>query len=228
VTIQLYHGDCLDILPTLEDGSVDVVITDPPYGISYSSQGGPRVKDPNIVKRTQICGDIEFNPEWIVQTQRPLRLGSAIYVFCCWDSYTETVSAIVAAGLKNKTTLVWDKGNCGMGDLSGDYGNQTELVVFAHKGRHILNGNRDRNILSFQRPADVNRLHPTQKPIALIAWLIEKSTSMEAVVLDPFMGSGTTGVACVNTGRSFIGIEINKEYFDLAKNRIELAQPRLI
>ena len=225
--VRLICGDCLDILPTLETGSVDAVITDPPYGIDYSSQGGPRVADHNISKRTRIRGDAAFNPEWIVQMQRPLRPGGALYVFCCWDSYANTVSAVVGAGLKNKTTLVWNKGNCGMGDLAGDYGNQTELIVFAHKGRHILRGARDRNILSFQRPGDARRLHPTQKPVELLAWLIEKSTDVGDTVLDPFFGSGTTAVACVQTGRNFIGIELDPGYYAIAEQRINAARQQL-
>jgi len=220
---ELYHGDCLEMLSDIEDNSIDTVITDPPYGIDYTSHGGPRATDPNIAERTRIKGDSSLEEEWFQQIYRVLKNGSAAYIFCCWTQFSTLEDILKRIGFKVKTPLIWDKGNCGMGDLAGDYGCQTEIVFFVTKGRHILNGRRDRNLLSYQRPADAYRKHPMEKPVDLLRFLVEKSTESKQTVLDPFMGSGSTGIAVIQAGCSFIGIEINENYFKIAQERIEKA-----
>ena len=109
-----------------------------------------------------------------------------------------------------------------MGDLKGDFAPKVEFILFLHKGRRLINGKRDPNILKFARTGNVN--HPTEKPVDLCEYLISKFSESGDVILDPFMGSGTTGVACINTGRDFLGIELDKEYFEIASNRIKEAQ----
>jgi len=218
----LYWGDCLEIMPTLGERSIDLIVTDPPYGTSYSSQGGPRVsknRKSTISNETQIMGDDFVNPKWFSYFYKVLNDGSAFYGFCNFKSYSDFESKIKNI-FRMKTPLVWDKGNCGMGDLKGDYGNQIELIIYAVKGRHILNGNRDRNLLSFQRPADAYRLHPMEKPVDLLSYLISKSSKEDDIILDPFMGSGSTGEAAIKLGRRFIGIEKDLKYFKVAYERL--------
>jgi site-specific DNA-methyltransferase (adenine-specific) len=133
-----------------------------------------------------------------------------------WDD------ALSESGLTLKTPIVWDKGNWSAGDLEGDYGNQVELVLFAHKGRHIFTGGRPANLWPIPRPLAGE--HPTPKPVALMARCIETSSVRGDVICDPFMGTGPTGVACARLGRRFIGIEIDERYFEIACRRIEEAQ----
>jgi len=229
VTVQLYHGDCLDILPTLRDKSVDAVITDPPYGIGYASSrktrrnGEPRINMPNF-------GDDTYNSDWLPDVYRICKPNAILYLFMRWDVCNQWKKDIEDAGFVVVQRLIWDKTHWGMGDLRY-YGSQTEDVLFCRKGAPSMQyqkrrGNiwRHNSLILPEGQYD----HPTQKPLAIISAFVSDSTKEDAVVLDPFMGSGTTGVACVNTRRNFIGTEINKEYFDLAKQRIETAQPRLL
>lgn len=106
-----------------------------------------------------------------------------------------------------------------MGDLKGSYAPKYEMIIFAHKGRKLLNGFRYADIIKASRTGNKN--HPTEKPVGLLETFIKNSSDENSVVFDGFMGSGSTGVACVNTGRKFIGMEISKEYFEIAKHRIE-------
>lgn len=227
---KIIHGDCLDIMKSIPDNSIDLIVTDPPYGIEYSSNGGPRVsksRKKQISQETKIRNDAYVNPVWFQQMHRVLKPKSAIYVFCNFDSINAMKQYMINNEFTIKTTLIWDKGNCGMGDLKGDYGNQVELILYGTKGRHILNGGRDRNILKYQRPADAYRLHPTQKPKDLLTFLINKSSYQKSLILDPFIGSGSTAVACINADRYFIGIELDDNYYKVACERVENEFTRL-
>ena len=115
--------------------------------------------------------------------------------------------------------VVWDKKNFGMGS---NYRNQHELILYAEKGKTKFPSHSTGNVIEFARV--VNENHPTEKPVGLIEKIIEASTTESDVVFDPFMGSGTTGVACMNLGRKFIGIEIEPKYFEIACERIDQAQ----
>jgi site-specific DNA-methyltransferase (adenine-specific) len=105
-----------------------------------------------------------------------------------------------------------------MGDLKADFAPKFEFVLFAQKGRRLINGKRDPNIFKFARTGNKN--HPTEKPVDLNEYLLSKFSDEGQTILDPFMGSGTTGVACKNLNRNFIGIELDKEYYEIAKKRI--------
>ena len=220
-------GDCLDVMADMPDGCVDLIATDPPYGISYSSCGGPRVskeRKGKIKEETKIIGDDFINLDWFSEIYRVLRWQAALYCFCSFNSYPKFRNVLKQKGFELKTPLVWDKGNCGMGDLRGDYGNQVEIIIYATKGRHILYGGRDRNIIRIQRPADAYRLHPTQKPVELLSFLLTKSSQQGELIFDPFIGSGTTAVAALKLGRHFYGCDISPEYVELANERIEKAK----
>lgn len=203
---ELWLGDCLEILPTLP--KVDAVITDPPYG---------------IFKKTDDSGKM-FGKETIYTVDK-----SAAQ----WDERPskEVLDLVISAGDKYaiwggnyladhlgacKGPLIWNKltgnnnyadGECAWSNMAGT------MRIFTHQwcGAFKDSERGDRAV------------HPTQKPVALIEWVI-KLAKMPATVLDPFMGSGTTGVACMNLGRKFIGIEIEPKYFDIACERIDNAQ----
>ena len=119
---------------------------------------------------------------------------------------------------KIKNILIWEKNNTSMGDLKADFAPKYEMILFLHKGRRFINGKRDPNIMKFNRTG--NKLHPTEKPVELIEYLLSKFSNEHEIILDPFMGSGTTAIACMNTNRSFIGIELDEKYFQIGVDRV--------
>jgi len=213
---RLILGDCREVLPTLADASVDACVTDPPYGISYVSnlrKGGATVA---------LANDDTPHTDAVLDISRVIRGGGAMYLATRFDVAAVWQDACRAAGLTLKTPIFWDKGNHTAGDLKGDFGARVEIFIFAHKGRHKLRGPRASNLWRVPRPPAGE--HPTPKPVLLMERMIEYSTDSQSVVLDPFMGSGSTGVACLNLARRFIGIEIERRYFDIACERIARAQ----
>lgn len=202
--IDLYLGDCREVLPTL--GKVDCVVTDPPYGISHSSNHGASWRG------TQIANDADVSTR-----------DDVLAVIDC--------PAIVFGSWKREkprgvhTVLIWDKGEAaGMGDLSIPWKPNHEEIYVIGKG---FSGSRTSGVISSNIITweSAGRCHPHEKPVALLRSLIEKCPA-HWMICDPFMGSGTTGVAAVKLGRKFIGIEINETYFDIACRRIEDALKR--
>lgn len=204
----LWCGDCLEVLPTLAPGSVDAVVTDPPYGISHSSNHGASWAN------TTIAGDSTTDSRdsilaWCREQHMP------------WASFG-TWKTPPPAGTRG--TLVWDKGPAfGMGDLSFPWKGSWEMIYVGGPG---WSGHRDEGVVrghicvSWESKG---RVHPHQKPASLIQYLLGK-IAVAQTILDPFTGSGTTGVACINTGRKFIGIELDPKYCDIAARRIEQAE----
>ena len=198
----LFLGDCRDVLPTLSP--VDAVVTDPPYGIAHSSNYGASWNG------TQIAGDSDTS----LRDEVLMALsGVSAVVFGSWKQAKP-------AGVH--TVLIWDKGDAaGMGDLSIPWKPNHEEIYIIGKG---FSGRRGSAVLrhSVITWESQGRSHPHEKPVSLMASLVAKVCGQ--CILDPFMGSGTTGVACMNLGRKFIGIEREPKYFDIACRRIEDAQ----
>jgi uncharacterized phage-associated protein len=210
--IELWLGDCREILPTL--GKVAAVLTDPPFGIDYRSGhstdalwvGGHTIaNDKTTAARDEalaLCGDAPM----IVFGSRRAEPPAGVRMF-----------------------LTWDKGPAlGMGALDLPWKPSSEEIYVIGRG---FVGARDEGAVLYCPPvqsmAKNGRVHPNEKPVDLISRLLMKCPP--GIILDPFMGSGTTGVACVQLGRKFIGIELEPRYFDIAVKRItaELARPRL-
>lgn len=145
--------------------------------------------------------------------------GGAIYMFCN-SNHVEIFKQELQKYFQIKNILIWVKNNWSAGDLKGAYAKQTEFIIYAVKGRHLLNGRRDSDVLKYDRVAGKKQVHQNQKPVDLLRYLIEKSSNTGDTVLDCFMGSGSTGVACKQLGRDFIGIELDEETYNLAKRRI--------
>jgi site-specific DNA-methyltransferase (adenine-specific) len=192
---MLYLGDCRDILPTL--GKVDAVVTDPPYGIADKWKGGSG------------HGWGKAREEGELRNE--------------WDDSTPSTEIMQAVAVAGKEVIIWG-------------GNYFQLppsrcwLVWSKPERNFSLAeaelawtNRDNvvRVLDYAR-SDPDRLHPTQKPVGVMRWSISKTKG--ETILDPFMGSGTTGVAAVQMGRKFIGIEREPKYFDIACKRIEDAQ----
>lgn len=228
--VTLILGDCLDVLKGLPDGSIDAVVTDPPYGINYhhgNQAGGPRStggKPTCQVKWPSIAGDSEIDGRWLAEAFRVLKVGGAAYLCTRQDVEPEWRRLVVAAGFTFKQRLTWHKRVGGKGDLAGTYAPTTEDVIFASKGRHRLNRRPSMLLDVGCVPTWEYRHHPHQKPVALPRLLMEASTRPGDLVLDPYMGSGTTGMACMMTGRRFIGIESDPTYFVVAEARIASAR----
>jgi site-specific DNA-methyltransferase (adenine-specific) len=212
-SMLLFNNDCLKVLPTIPDNSIDLVLTDPPYGMNYQS-GRRKIKHNKITNDNSI--------DWLYfslkEFNRVLKENSHCYIFCSIHYLTKFID-YAKESFKLKDILIWEKNNHGSGDLTGGYAPKYEFILFLTKGRKELNGKRDPNILKYNKTNNI--LHPTQKPTDLLEFLIKKSSKEKDLILDSFMGSGSTGIACKNTNRNFIGIEMDKNYFDIAKNRIE-------
>ncbi len=211
--ITIYHGDCRDILPLIEPGSVDLVLTDPPYGVSYRS-------NLRQIRFDGITGDDSFPVEWLAAIPRLCKFRTALYWFASDASIDETREAVRSIGFGLNRMLVWDKQAMTAGDL-GDYGAQTEYVVFGTNGPVKLNGSRDGNLLSVPRVNPKVMAHPTEKPLPLLSYLILRSTAPSELVLDPFLGSGPTLLAARDLGRKAIGIEIEEPYGERAVTRLQ-------
>ena len=210
--IDLLHGDCFELLKDIPDESVDMILTDPPYGMNFQSSH-------RKTKYEKIKGDsnLDWLDDFVDEIYRVSKPNTAHYVFCSFHHIDKFKQAIERK-FKIKNILTWVKNNTSMGDLKGDFAPKTEFIIFFHKGRKLINGKRDPNVLEFKRTQ--NKLHPTQKPVDMTEYLIEKFSDEGDLILDPFMGSGTTGIACINTNRNFIGMELDGNYFEVAKNRI--------
>jgi len=202
---ELWHGDCREVLPLLH--AIGCMVTDPPYGIKYSSGMGGKFKD------IQIAEDDSLDVRDYVLT---LLSGVPALVFGSWK---------MAKPAGTRQTLVWDKGDhVGMGDVSLPWRPNTEEIYVLGSG---FRGHRGSSVIRINAPSpnftpDAARYHPTEKPVLLMQELISKCAWPS--VLDPFMGSGTTGVACAQLGKAFTGIERERKYFDIACERISRAQ----
>jgi len=203
--ITLHLGDCREIVPTL--GAVDAVVTDPPYGMNWNTDtsrfsGGHRE---SVARRGQgraDWGDIASDDKTFDPT--PWLSFPKVVLFGCNH---------FAQFLPVGTTLVWIK------RLDGGFGSfLSDAEVAWSKGGHGVYCKRDTSLAGTAN----ERNHPTEKPVGIMEWCIGKTGDAETI-LDPFMGSGTTGVAAVRLGRQFIGIEIEQKHFDMACRRIEAA-----
>lgn len=195
----LYLGDCREILPTL--GAVDAVVTDPPYGIAFATNRGFSSWD-----KTEIANDRTVEARNIALTMA--KTESAL-VFGSWK---------MPKPAGTHTVLIWDKGDAaGMGNLAIPWKpNHEEIYVIGkgfrgHRGPAVLR----HSVLTWE---SAGRCHPNEKPISLMRDLIAKVAG--DIVLDPFMGSGSTGVAAIREGKQFIGIEIDPKHFETARRRI--------
>lgn len=213
--ITIYHGDCREVLPTLASQSVDLIATDPPYGVGYDSNRGTMggiAGDDGSVDVVDV----------IRQALRTLKLGRHFYVFGPFDLSDVT---------SQKTTeLIWDKGTMSSGNLSSPWGVSHERITFgswhpapSKTGAGGLTARLRRGtVISVPRNNNGRgaRDHPTEKPPMLMRILIESSSLHGEIVLDPFMGSGATLVGAQQEGRKAIGIEVEERYCELASTRL--------
>ncbi len=219
--MKLIHGcSFTEIKKLLKEGiKVDCIATDPPFGMSFQSSHRKE-------KHIKIANDdnLDWLPEFVKDCYDLAKENTHHYFFCSFH-FVDIFKQELQKHFKVKNILIWEKNNTSMGDLTADYAPKYEMVIFCHKGRRELTGKRHANIFKFARTG--NEFHPTQKPVKLMEFLIGNSTTQNEIVFDPFMGSGTTGIACKNLNRDFIGIELEEKYFKTAENRIKNEQPML-
>jgi site-specific DNA-methyltransferase (adenine-specific) len=206
----LYLGDCMDILPTLP--KVDAVITDPPYGEVNRKSAGLR----NLDRGVADIADFEIKELAALLAKH----GSSVYVWCGTEQVSELRAAMVSLGMSSRL-CIWEKTNPSPMNGQHLWLSSIETCVFGKESGATFKEHCASPVFRF--PTEPKEYHPTAKPIPLMAKLIGASTNEGMTVIDPFMGSGTTGVAAIQLGRKFIGIEREPKYFDIACQRIEQA-----
>ena len=219
--VKLYQGDCLEVMDRLiaEGVKVGAVITDPPYNIA---------KDNNF--HTMGRSGIDFG-EWdkgfdlfsyIDKVYKILDKNGSFVVFNDWKNLGDISRYAESLGFVTKDMIRLEKTNPMPRNRDRRYITDFECAIWftMPKAKWVFNRQSD----TYERPKYVGSiekgLHPTQKNLGLMEWLLKIHSNENDLILDPFMGSGTTGVACINTNRKFIGVELDEGYFDVAKERI--------
>lgn len=224
VNYKLYQGDCLEVMNNIKDGSVDLVVTDPPYEIATTGAGMYKQADKQYVKELNGMKD-GFSEEVLDELCRVMKKIN-IYFFCSQKQIIPLLDYFVKKKKCNWNILSWHKTNpipaCG-----NKYLTDTEFILFFREKGVKVYGSFDTKRTWYATPlnqSDKKKYgHPTVKPLSILENLVVNSSQEGNIVFDPFMGSGSTGVACLNTNRDFIGIELDEKYFNIAQNRLEEA-----
>lgn len=229
---KIYKYDCIEGMNRLYEktGGVDLVVTDPPYGINFNSNRSKDKKYRDNLKSVDgIANDgidnLDFLNEVASVSYKLLKDNSHMYWFTRWDKVEEQKPMLEKIGFKVKNNIIWVKNNWSMGDLKGAYAGQYECILFCHKGRKELNTYQDKSrhpdVVFYDRIPPNKLLHSHQKPVELLEFLIHKSSNENDIVLDPFMGSGSTAEACIKTKRKYIGFELDENHYNVAIERLE-------
>lgn len=245
--INLMQGDCLELMKNIPDGSVDLILTDPPYGttackwdsvIPFESMWEQlkRIIKPNgaivlfgsepFSSALRMSNIKQYKYDWVWEKSRPVGIFNAKLKPLRSHELISVFSDGMTANGSNRNMKYHPVGVCGGGVKTNNPKNGVEYSIKGYRKslpeNHITHGsNYPRDVLKFS--SESKTVHPTQKPVALLEYLIKTYTQYGETVLDFTMGSGSTGVACVNTNRNFIGIELDEDYFNIAKQRIESA-----
>jgi site-specific DNA-methyltransferase (adenine-specific) len=236
--IRLYQGDALTVLRELPADSVDAVLTDPPYS-SGGTSSAARKADPadkyqsSGTKRSYpaMLGDnkdqrscLAWAALWLAECWRIAKDGSPLLLFSDWRQLPLMTDAVQAGGWTWRGVVVWEKPSAR--PMRGQFRAQAEYVVFATKGRFARTTDRCLPGVFRHSVEMARRVHLTAKPVPLLRELLEVAKP-GGLVLDPFMGGGATGLASLETGRSFVGVELSPEYYKIASARInEKSRPR--
>lgn len=229
--IDIINSDCLKSLDTMKDESVDLIVTDPPYKISArgncGTMGGMMATKLSMEGKVFTHNDIRVS-DYAGKLYRVLKSGSHLYIMCNHINLIEMLNELTGVGFHFIKSLIWNKCN----KISGQfYMSQFEYILFFRKGpMRKINNCGTSDILTVEnrkhKDYDGTNLHDSEKPVALMRILIENSSDVGDLILDPFVGSGTSALACMDTDRNFIGYEIDKSYYELALSR-KLEKERL-
>lgn len=239
----LHHGDCVKKMKTLKEKSVDMIFADPPYflssgGISCHSGKQVSVNKGNWDKTISIKEKLAFNRKWLKECRRVLKDDGTIWVSGTFHNIYSIGVALELEGYSLINNITWQKPNPAPNLACRCFTHSTETILWARKvlssrkkGKHLfhyslmkeINGGKQMKDVWMLNPPKKNEKkfgkHPTQKPLSVLERILLASTKEGDVVLDPFNGSGTTGIACIRLKRRYIGIEIAKEYLDLSIQR---------
>ena len=211
--MKLINWDSFEILKKATSNSIDCLITDPPYWMDFKSNR--RKEKYNKIKNDD---NLDWLDDFIEECYRVMKDNTHWYMLCSFH-YIDKFKQAIERKFKLKNILIWEKNNTSMWDLKWDYAPKYEMILYFHKWRReMLGGFRYPNIFKFNKTWNKN--HPTEKPVDLMEFLIKNSSLENETILDPFMWSWSTWVACKNTNRDFIGIELDENYFNIAKERI--------
>lgn len=246
----LYRADSVEIMNSLPENSIDMIFADPPYNLSnggFTVHAGRRVSvnKGDWDKSLGVASDFEFHVQWIDACQRILKPGGTLWISGTYHSVYQCGYAVQLLGMKILNDISWFKPNAAP-NLSGRYFTAShETLIWARKGektKHTFNyqsmkngnhherdfikkdGKQMRSVWAIGTPRTEEKVfgkHPTQKPIDLLDRIIEASTNKGDVILDPFTGSSTTGVAALRRGRKFVGIDLEKDFLELSAKRLE-------
>ena len=241
---KIICGDCLEVMKGIPDKSIDLVLTDPPYGINYRSN--MRRDKFDFIKNDN---NLDWLPDWVKETYRILKQNTSLYCFTRWDVYPTFYQCISEYfNIKNCIIIKRLKRSFG-GDLKSSFSYSYDMIIYANKGKKCFEKTKYRLANNHSRhgekpykgyifryedliidcPASERKdiQHPTQKTIDINKFFISLSSKENDIVLDPFLGSGTTAVACRELNRRYIGIEISEKYCEIARRRIK-AIPELL
>lgn len=212
--VTIYHGDCREVLPGITDG-VELLVTDPPYssgGMQESAKSGGSIG----TRSSETIAYDNLSTRGYVRLMREVlrwcNQADEVFLFTDWRMWIESFDAVEAAGWRIRNMLVWDKVTMGMGM---PWRNQHELIVYGKRQPATILDGKLGNVLRCKRSGNQN--HPTEKPVDLMSTLIGNTNA--GLVLDPFMGSGTTLRAAKNLGREAIGVELDERYCEIAAKR---------
>lgn len=247
---ELYCMDCMTLFPLIPDEYVSMILTDPPYGISYQNQYSKQ-------RHPILTGDLGIDYEHFAsESYRILKENTHAYFFTRFDCYPYHFECLQQAGFTVKNCMVVEKGSIGgIGDLRGSYANNAEWIIFCQKGRRVFNrttlmANKKGGEITHPGSSPISQYktrfnscwfgakypkatynsswqkkhqiyHPTIKNVELLSWLVQLSSHPGEIVFDGFMGTGSTALAALKNNRHYLGAEIRPEYYEIAKRRIK-------
>ncbi|MDB0741586.1 site-specific DNA-methyltransferase [Phocaeicola vulgatus] len=209
---KIYNEDCLEGIQKIASASIDTIITDPPYFIGMTHNGKKGNYNDLIIMKP-------FFDSLFSEFSRVIKENGKVYIFCDWRTYA-FYYPLLLKHISVRNMLVWDK----ISGPGSSYAFTHELILFAEKDTPYMKGSNIFRIPGFSAGAKKTNgemLHPTQKPVEVIEKLITDSTKEGDLVLDCFMGSGTTAVAAKKLNRNFIGFEIQEKYITISENRLK-------
>lgn len=210
-SFEIYLGDVIDFLKTIPDKSVDMILTDPPYeSLEKHRMIGSKKR---LVNWFKVIPNSLFE-DLFKEFHRILKKNTHLYVMCDQETMFAIKPVGEKVGFKFWKPVIWDKMSMGLG---WHYRARYEMVLFFEKGKRKLTNMAQSDVVQVRK---VFNRYPTEKPVDLLKVFIENSTLPGEVVLDPFMGSGSCGEACLTTGRRFIGNDISKASYGLSKRRL--------
>lgn len=233
----IYTGDALVAMRELPGDCLDAVITDPPYcsgGFSESNKSraaGQGLRSENIRRLGWFIGDNmgAAGLSWLmrclaVESQRTVKRTGSLLIFCDWRMHAILVPAIESSGLRHQNLLIWNKGSMGLGF---GFRHQHELIMHFTLGAPEYHDAGTSNVITAGRMPAQSRLHQTQKPLELMAYLVRVVVPPGGIVVDPFVGSGSTAAACKQLGRRYLAFEIDPDTAEMARQRVRETQPPL-